>query len=367
MADCVQGRDGDPESGRRRDPVERAGCHRPARLAQCRNRQGLVGYAYPDIDPGPADRIQAALAQRTRPGRPGAVVRPAGGPRPALPPRPRTRARPPRAAEPWRPSRCPDVAGRRPGRRSPDPPRMARTAGRRRTAWRPSGRTPSAWSTPQTECSGSADSGPAWSSSITRTCREPRQHQAQRAGPGGGDGGAGRVVGAGGDHDRAGTGAERRRQPRRRRALVVHRHRDRHQTQGGDQVQQVGPARILDRDPVARPQVRAEQALDRVQRTAGDADHPGCDTIARERVPRPASARSPGSGSHAPPRPDPAATAGPACRWTDRRHPPERRAATDHARPAPAAGAGPGCRCAPASRSRPGLATPGRQQPPSPG
>ena len=49
------------------------------------------------------------------------------------------------------------------------------------------------------------------------------------------------------------------------------------QAQRGEQVEQVGPARILHRDRVTGAQVGGEQALDRVERAAGDGDRGAVD------------------------------------------------------------------------------------------
>ena len=63
------------------------------------------------------------------------------------------------------------------------------------------------------------------------------------------------------------------------RPVVVDTHRLGRKSQRGKKIQQVGPARIFDRDPVARTQVRGERALDAVQRPAGHREVIGRDAV----------------------------------------------------------------------------------------
>ena len=150
--------------------------------------------------------------------------------------------------------------------------RAARSAGRARTAWTPSARMPSCRSTGPRQCSGTSASSAAWSSSITRT---PGWLSSRSTELGGAPGAHGAPVGF---CARVVTtiarapGAEGGGQRLGQRALVVDGHRHRAQSERGQQIEEVGPAGILDGDRVAGPQVDGEQALDRIERARGDGD-----------------------------------------------------------------------------------------------
>ena len=104
----------------------------------------------------------------------------------------------------------------------------------------------------------------------------------QRRGPPAGDHRAGGILRAGG-HDQAGDArAQRRPQPLLRGSLVVHGHRHRGEPERRHQVQQVGPAGVLDRDLVARPQVGDECPLEPVERPAGHREPSGRDAVGGE-------------------------------------------------------------------------------------
>jgi hypothetical protein len=80
------------------------------------------------------------------------------------------------------------------------------------------------------------------------------------------------VLRAAGHHDRGDADRDRPSQTVHCRPFVVDRHGDRFQAQRGDEVDQVGPAGVLDTDPVAGAQVAAEQPLQRIQGAGGHGD-----------------------------------------------------------------------------------------------
>jgi hypothetical protein len=91
------------------------------------------------------------------------------------------------------------------------------------------------------------------------------EHPAKPIGSVGRDRRAGRVLGPARDNDRRTTDRDRMPQTVHSGPLVVDRHGNRFQSERGDEVDQVCPARVLNSDPVARSQVAAEQALQRIQ------------------------------------------------------------------------------------------------------
>jgi hypothetical protein len=84
--------------------------------------------------------------------------------------------------------------------------------------------------------------------------------------PANGHGGTGRVLGSAGHHDRRGAGADGPAETVHCGPLVVDGHRYSLEPERRDEIDEVRPARVLDGDPVAGAQMRAEQALDRVER-----------------------------------------------------------------------------------------------------
>ncbi len=81
-----------------------------------------------------------------------------------------------------------------------------------------------------------------------------------------------RVLRTGGDHDRPRALPQRAVRLAGQRALVVEGDRDGAQAEGRDQVEQAAPAGVLHRHRVAGLQMRAEYALDGVERSGGDGD-----------------------------------------------------------------------------------------------
>ncbi len=92
------------------------------------------------------------------------------------------------------------------------------------------------------------------------------QHLAQGGRALGGERRPGRVVGPTGHQHGAGTGRERARSPAGGRSGIVHgRHRHPAATERGHQVEEIRPARVLDRNRVARTEVGDQQPFDGVQ------------------------------------------------------------------------------------------------------
>ena len=97
--------------------------------------------------------------------------------------------------------------------------------------------------------------------------------------------GTGRVLPARRDNKGARACLQGRRQPVGDGTVLVDRDRLGPQADGGNQVTDARPARILDRDPVARPQFSLEQPFDPVEGAAHDGDLTG-DTVGGEAGPR---------------------------------------------------------------------------------
>ncbi len=96
------------------------------------------------------------------------------------------------------------------------------------------------------------------------------QHRAQLGGAGLGERGAGGVLGPYGDHRCAGAPRQGCGQRGGQRALVVQPDGHGGHPEGGQQVEQAAPARVLDGDLVAGAQLGGEDALDGVQRAGAD-------------------------------------------------------------------------------------------------
>ena len=190
-----------------------------------------------------------------------------------------------------------DASGRR--RRAP------RGAGRARAPWRPSGWPPSARGPPTVVCSSPPATGPRWSSSITSVCGDVGEHRAQLARALGVERRARRVLPARrddrGDARRA-RGARAARPASIPRSSTATGSSDR--PRRAQQVVQRRVAGVLDRDAVARAQVRLQHALDRVERAADDAqllarDAVRAQLLARERRAARAAPAAPRTGARA--------------------------------------------------------------------
>ncbi len=98
------------------------------------------------------------------------------------------------------------------------------------------------------------------------------QHGTQGTRAGGAHHGARRVLRPPGDDEGPGPGGEGRADVLGQRPLVVDANRDRPQAEGGDEVEQAAPARVLDGDRVPGSQMGGEHPFDRVERSGGH-DH----------------------------------------------------------------------------------------------
>ncbi len=105
---------------------------------------------------------------------------------------------------------------------------------------------------------------------------------AQVLGAGGRDRGAGGVLAAVGDDQRPRALPKRPLHVVRQGAVVVDADRDRPQSEGGDEIEEAAPARVLHRHRVAGSQVGKERALHGVERSGGQPDRPVGDAVGVE-------------------------------------------------------------------------------------
>ncbi len=112
----------------------------------------------------------------------------------------------------------------------------------------------------------------------------PRQQFAQRIGAIRRKRCAGGVLSAVGEHQRTHPAAQRPGQVVGQRAVVVDPYRLGRKPQCGKEIEEVGPAGILDGDPIAGAQVRGERAFDAVQRAAGHGQVIGGDPVRGQRA-----------------------------------------------------------------------------------
>ncbi len=159
-------------------------------------------------------------------------------------------------------------------------------------------RTNAQWAVrPARVCSGTPEMPAQWSSSTSsRSSDRPRQQLTQRLGAIRRKRGARGVLRAVREHQRTHPAAQRPGQVVGQRPVVVDPHRFGRKPQRGKEIEQVGPARILDGDAIAGAQMRGERALDAVQRAAGHGQVIGGDRrrrTARDGRTPPAPARPP--------------------------------------------------------------------------
>jgi hypothetical protein len=110
-----------------------------------------------------------------------------------------------------------------------------------------------------------------------------RQQTPQLAGTLLGQRRAGGVLRASGDDQRAHAAPERPGDVGNQRPVVVHPHRLNRKSQCGNKIQQVSPARILDRHAVAGAQMRGERPLDAVECPAGHREMSSRNTVGGQR------------------------------------------------------------------------------------